>query len=314
VIIHEELGVIVPLVRVIVVPPLTAVREAEAPHPDKFGETGLARKTPAGRVSVNETWVKLLPGSLFAIIIESWLVCPARIVPGLKLLVMLGAGLPETFNVALAGVVFVMLTPPPVELNAPAGMVLMRLPVVVAVILIDTVHEPGVGPDCAGTVPPLSDTVVPPAAALTEPPQELVTPTGLAMIRPGWTRSKSSSQEAFVSGKPLGLKMVTLKREVPPAGIEIGEKLLLISAGREIWAYTVCPGTARLETINTTARRDRNGLRIFCPLNVEHDLLKNKRNRPSAVGFAICSPLPIPVIWIGDQSGLWINASAVTNY
>jgi hypothetical protein len=102
------------------------------------------------------------------------------------------------------------------------------------VTLIDTVHDPGVVPDCAGTVPPLRDKVVPPAGALTVPPQVLVKPAGLAMVRPGWTPIKLSSQEALVKSNRLGLKMVTLRREVPPAGIEIGEKLLLISAGRDI--------------------------------------------------------------------------------
>jgi hypothetical protein len=57
--------------------------------------------------------------------------------------------------------------------------------------------------------------------------------------------------------------MVTLSREVPPAAIEIGEKLLFISAGREICAYTVCPGTAKIETISTATRREMIDLRIF---------------------------------------------------
>ncbi len=36
-----------------------------------------------------------------------------------------------------------------------------------------------------------------------------------------------------------------------------------------------------------------------------------KKKKPTqAVGFAIGSPLPSPAIWIGDQTGLWINAPA----
>jgi hypothetical protein len=66
-----ELGAIVPLFSVTEVPPLTAVSEAEAPHPVRVGLTGLARKTLPGRVSINETWVRLLPASLFLIVIES---------------------------------------------------------------------------------------------------------------------------------------------------------------------------------------------------------------------------------------------------
>lgn len=171
--------------------------------------------------------------------------------------------MPVTFNVALAGVVLLMVVPPPVEDRLPAGIVLMRLPVRVEVTLIEIVHDPGVDPDCAGTVPPVSDRVVLPAVALTEPPQVLDKPTGSAITRPGWTPTRLSVQEALVSANPLGLKTVTLRRDVPPAGIEIGEKLLLISAGREICACTVCPGTARMETISTTTRREMIDLRIF---------------------------------------------------
>jgi len=49
-----------PLLRVTVVPPLAAVREAEPPHPVNVGETGLARKTLAGRLSLSEAWVRVV--------------------------------------------------------------------------------------------------------------------------------------------------------------------------------------------------------------------------------------------------------------
>src|SRR5512134_4041182 len=125
--------------------------------------------------------------------------------------------MPVTFKVALAGVVLLMVVPPPVEDKLPAGILLMRFPGVVEVTSIDTVHDPGVAPACAGTVPPVKDNVVPPGEAVTEPPQVLVKFTGLAMTSPGWTPTRLSTQEALVSGNPLGLKMVTLSREVPPA-------------------------------------------------------------------------------------------------
>ena len=185
VILQVELGAIVPLFSDTDVPPLTALNEAEAPHPVNAGETGLARKTSAGRLSVSETWVKVVLGSLFLITMESWLVPPIQIVPGLKLLLIEGIGLPATFKVALAGLVFVMLIPSPVEVNAPAGIVLIRFPAVVEVTMSETVHDPGVIPSWAGTVPPVRDRLVEPPAAVTEPPQELVKPTGLAMVRPG---------------------------------------------------------------------------------------------------------------------------------
>jgi hypothetical protein len=49
-----------PLLRVTVVPPLAAVTEAEPPQPVNVGETGLARKTLAGRLSVREAWVRVV--------------------------------------------------------------------------------------------------------------------------------------------------------------------------------------------------------------------------------------------------------------
>lgn len=184
---------------------------------------------------------------------------------GLKLLLTVGGWIPVTFKVALAGVVLLIFVPPPVDDNSPAGIVLMRLPVRVEVTLTDIVHDPGVDPDCAGTVPPVKDKVALPSVALTEPPQLLVKPAGVAMTRPGWTPTKLSVQEALVSENPFGLKTVTLKRDVPPAGIEIGEKLLFISAGREIcaWAYTVCAGIPKMETISTITRRGVKGFRIL---------------------------------------------------
>jgi hypothetical protein len=185
VIIQVEPGAIVPLFSDTDVPPLTAVNEAEAPQPANAGETGLARITSAGRLSVSETWVKLVPGSLFLITMESWLVPPVQMVPGLKLLLMEGIGVPATFKVALAELVLVILTPSPVEVNAPAGMVLIRFPAVVEVTLRETVHDPGAISTWAGTVPPLNENLVEPAVAVTEPPQELVNPIGLAMASPG---------------------------------------------------------------------------------------------------------------------------------
>jgi hypothetical protein len=90
VIVQVELGAIVPLFKVTEVPPLTAASEAEVPHPLNVGETGLARRTLAGRLSVNEACVKVVFGSLLLITIDSWLISPAQIVLELKLLRMEG--------------------------------------------------------------------------------------------------------------------------------------------------------------------------------------------------------------------------------
>jgi len=51
---------ILPLFNVTDVPPLAAVTEAVPPHPVSVGETGLARKTLAGRVSLMEAPVSVV--------------------------------------------------------------------------------------------------------------------------------------------------------------------------------------------------------------------------------------------------------------
>ena len=88
--VQVEFGAIVPLFSVTEVPPLAAVSDAEPPHPVRVGATGLARKTLAGRVSVSDAWVKVMFGSLFLITMVSWLTPSTQIVPGLKLLVIVG--------------------------------------------------------------------------------------------------------------------------------------------------------------------------------------------------------------------------------
>lgn len=122
-----------------------------------------------------------------------------------------------------------MFVPPPVELKAPTGIVLIRVPGAVEVTLTDTVHDPGVDPDWAGTVPPLKDMDVEPAAAVTLPPQVFAF-TLTTVIPVG----KLSVHEALVSGNGFGLKMVTRRRDVAPAAMDMGEKVLLISAGKDM--------------------------------------------------------------------------------
>lgn len=103
---------------------------------------------------------------------------------GEKLLFTVGAWMILTRKVALAGVVLVIGPALPLEVSAPAGIVLIRFPCVVEVTSSDTVHDPGVTPVCAGTVPPLNDKVVPPDTAVTEPPQVLDALTGFAIWIP----------------------------------------------------------------------------------------------------------------------------------
>lgn len=189
------------------VAPGVAFKVAEAPQFDNefAGKGGFATTIFAGKLSVMEAPVKLSLGELLLIVTLNTLVSPTKIVFGEKDLFTEGGLTPRTVNVALAGVVFVIETPPPVELNAFAGIVLIRLPRVVEVTLIPTVHSPGVMPTCAGTVPPLKDKVVVPGTAVTLPPQLLEMFAGFAINNPGCTPAKLSVQEALVNENEFGL-------------------------------------------------------------------------------------------------------------
>jgi hypothetical protein len=133
----------------------------------------------------------------------------------------------------------------------------MRLPAAEYVKFTDTVQDPGVELDCAGTVPPLSENVVDPATAVTDPPQVLMILTGLAITSPGCSRIKLSVQAALVNGNALGLKTDTRRRAVPPAGIERGVKALFISAGRVVvCASATDTGAAKMEMISVPIKKD----------------------------------------------------------
>jgi hypothetical protein len=189
------------------VPPGFALRVAEVPQFDKefAGKGGFAITTLAGKLSVMDAPVKLPLGELLLIVTLNTLVSPTKIVFGEKVLFTEGGLTPRTVNVALAGVVFVIETPPPVELNSLAGIVLIRLPKVVEVTSIPTVQSPGVMPTCAGTVPPFNDKVVVPGTAVTLPPQLLETFGGFAIDNPSCTPTKLSVHEALLSGNEFGL-------------------------------------------------------------------------------------------------------------
>jgi hypothetical protein len=157
--VHVDDGAIVPLFNVTDLLPLAAVKEAELPQPVRDGETGSARKTLSGRVSVNEAWVRLADVWLLVITIVNWLMPPVEIVLGLNRLLSATGGrvggggvgeggcVPVTFNVALAGLVLVIVVPPPVAESSRAGIVLIRFsPAAVEVTLMVTEHRPGVAP------------------------------------------------------------------------------------------------------------------------------------------------------------------------
>jgi hypothetical protein len=229
------LGVRVALLKEIDVSPGVAVSEAEAPQPTRgfAGPGGLAIIRLAGKSSVRETCVKEALESLLFIDMSKRLTSPTNIVLGEKDLFTDGVTTPRTVKVALAGVVFVIETFPPVELNSFAGMVLIRFPGVVDVTSIPTVHCPGVIPTCWGTVPPFNASVVVPGLAVMLPLHVLETLAGEAINNPGCTPTRSSIQEALSNWNEFGLYIVTSRRDIPPDGIAIGVKLLLISAGKD---------------------------------------------------------------------------------
>ena len=78
--------------------------------------------------------------------IVNWLVCPTHIVLGVKVFPIVGGRREATCNVALAGVVFVIVPPPPVPVSPPAGMVLIKFPETMDVTSRETVQDPGVIP------------------------------------------------------------------------------------------------------------------------------------------------------------------------
>src|SRR5215207_696085 len=77
--------------------------------------------------------------------------------------------------------------------------------------------------------------------------------------------------------------MVTVRREVSPAEMDMGEKLLFISAGKETWACTACTEVKKMETISAATRRC---LIVFCicdPLYFER-LMLVKQTKPTKCG------------------------------
>jgi hypothetical protein len=106
-------------------------------------------------------------------------------------------------------------------------MVFVKLPGVLDVTLIAIVQDPDVDPACAGMLPPISNKLVPPGAAVIVPPHELDRPAGFAIVIPA---GKLSVNAAFVNTNGFGLEMDTLSRETPPDVMTSGEKLLTISA------------------------------------------------------------------------------------
>jgi hypothetical protein len=144
------------------------------PQPPTLKFTGLAKTMPLGIVSVNlipVSW-KVLGLINRILMVEAE---PPITSTGSKLLAMPIAGAPgwKTVKEALAALALVIDTPPgPVACKLPCAIVLTKLSTVAVIVVTvtDTVHDPGVAPVWAGTVPPLKTIVDVPTAAVTVPP------------------------------------------------------------------------------------------------------------------------------------------------
>jgi hypothetical protein len=77
--------------------------------------------------------------------------------------------------------------------------------------------------------------------------------------------------------------------------MEIGEKVLLISAGKDMpWAKAVCPELTRMEKISAAIRNGLIDFCIFYPLDVEWLMLTNETDAMRSVSpFAHHCPFPV---------------------
>ena len=178
--------------------------------------TAIARpagSTP-GRVSVNPIPLNAtLPVFLIVMVREEKL--PARMGFGAKSLLMLAPG--RFVKVAAAGCGFVA---PLNVVTAPAGIVLVRLPLTVMVVLRVNVQFPA-----ADRLPPLNENVPAPGAPVSVPPH---VPTfrlaGLAIIIPARGRVILSVKAIPVKGVLLGFVNSTLNVDDAPPVTESGRK------------------------------------------------------------------------------------------
>ena len=209
--VHVPLAGAEPPLRLIVVAPAPVVKVP----PQVFVAPGvLATCMPVGNGSLTATPVSAVLLGLVIVRVRVE-VPPTTIVVGLKALAI--DGLARTANVALA----VRPVPPLVELTAPV--VLRNDPAGVAVTLTDMAQ---LRLPLPVTEPPVRLIEVSPAVAVNVPPQLLVAPGVLATCMPVGNGSLTATPVSVVP--LLGLVIVRVRVEVPPAGIDVGLKALVI--------------------------------------------------------------------------------------
>ena len=167
-----------------------------------------------GRVSVNPIPLKAtLPVFLIVMVRDEKL--PARMGLGAKFLLILAPG--RFVKVAAASCGFVA---PLNVVTAPAGIVLVRLPLTVMVVLRVNVQFPA-----AGRLPPLNENVLAPGTPMIVPPH---VPTfrldGLAIMIPASGSAILSVKAIPVRGVLLGFVNTTLNVEDAPPVTESGRK------------------------------------------------------------------------------------------
>lgn len=209
---------IAPPVKVTVVPPGVAVTTP----PQVETALGVAAiTTPGGKVSVSGA-VKVAT-RVFGLdkVIVSVEIPPAVIEAGLKALLTvggMGGGGGTTVKVALAAPLLL----PLLVCKAPAGSVLVKVPLAAAVTLTVTVQVPGAPP---GIAPPVKVIVLPPAGAVSTPPQVVLAFGVAAITRPAGRLSVSGAVSVAAPG--LGLIKVMVLVATPPAVMVVGVKATL---------------------------------------------------------------------------------------
>jgi hypothetical protein len=213
-IVHEPLAASVPADKLAEDAPATAVVVPPQVLPSAVGE---ATTNPAGKLSVNATPVSPKPGFEFCKVNVSVVEPFSGILDAPKTLVIVAGVATVRFADAVLPV------PPLVEVTFPV--VLVKFPDVVPTTLTAIAQDA-----LADTVPPPKLMLAEPAVAVAVPPQVLLSPFGVATIRPdGSVSVKAAPVRATVLA--AGLVSVKVSKDVPFTTIAAGVNTLAIEGG-----------------------------------------------------------------------------------
>lgn len=178
---------------------------------------GVATSNPAGSVSMNPTPLSELPAFGFAIV-NAKDVDPPKEIEEAPTVALIAGG---TTTVSFAVAVFPL--PPLVELIASD--VFVNSPPVVPITLTATVQL-----ELTASEPPVNESEVPPATALTIPPHEFVRPFGVATTSPAGSVSAKATP-ASATAFAAGLVIANASVLIPLSGIDVGLNAVAIDGG-----------------------------------------------------------------------------------